>query len=194
MMERKILWFGIAVLAGLLVFAGVTTLNKQKEFNGVEISPAPAAPELSSLTDQDGQRVNLKSYQGKVVLLFFGYTSCPDICPATMGRLKQAVADLGDNKDEVVVMMITTDPERDTPEQLGNYLGNFDPDFLGLTGSISNLKDTWKDYGVAVLDGGATHSTRVYVIDHSGNLRLTFPNEMTVGDMVSDLRLLIGER
>jgi protein SCO1/2 len=194
MMERKILWIGIVILAGLLIFAGVTTLNKQKEFNGVEISPAPTAPEFSFLTNQDGQRVDLKTYQDKVVLLFFGYTSCPDICPATMGRLKQVVADLGDKKDEIVVMMITTDPERDTQEQLGNYLGNFDPDFLGLTGSVSNLEETWKDYGVTVLDSGATHSTRVYVIDHSGNLRLTFPNEMSVEDMVSDLHVLIGER
>lgn len=193
-MERKILWIGIVILAGLLIFAGVTTLNKQKEFNGVEISPAPTAPEFSFLTNQDGQRVDLKTYQDKVVLLFFGYTSCPDICPATMGRLKQVVADLGDKKDEIVVMMITTDPERDTQEQLGNYLGNFDPDFLGLTGSVSNLEETWKDYGVTVLDSGATHSTRVYVIDHSGNLRLTFPNEMSVEDMVSDLHVLIGER
>jgi protein SCO1/2 len=194
MIERKILWIGIVILAGLLLFAGVTTLNKQNEFNGVEISPAPAAPDFSSLTNQDGQRVYLKTYQDKVVLLFFGYTSCPDICPATMGRLKQVVADLGDKKDDVVVMMITTDPERDTQEQLENYLGNFDPDFLGVTGSISDLEETWKDYGVTVLDSGATHSTRVYVIDHSGNLRLTFPNEMSVGDMVSDLHVLIGER
>jgi len=193
-MERKILWIGIIVLVGLLVLAGVTTVNKQKEFIGVEISPAPAAPDLSSLSSQDGHRIELKNYNDKIVLLFFGYTSCPDICPATMGRLKQVVTDLGDKKDEVVVMMITTDPERDTQEQLGNYLKNFDPDFLGLTGSISSLEETWKNYGVTVLDNGATHSTRVYVIDHSGNLRLTFPNEMSVGDMVSDLQLLIGER
>jgi protein SCO1/2 len=193
-MERKILWIGMIVLVGFLVLAVVTTLNKQNEFNGVEISPAPAAPDFSSLTSQDGQSIELENYKDKVVLLFFGYTSCPDICPATMGRLKQVVADLGDNKDNVVVMMITTDPERDTREQLGNYLGNFDQSFLGLTGPISELEKTWKDYGVSVLDNGATHSTRVYVIDHSGNLRLTFPNEMSVGEMVSDLQILLGEQ
>lgn len=193
-MERKILWIGIIVLVGFLVLAAVTTANKQSEFRGVEISPAPAAPDLSSLSSQDGQRIELKNYREKIVLLFFGYTSCPDICPATMGRLKQVVTDLGDKKDEVVVMMITTDPERDTQEQLGNYLQNFDPDFLGLTGSLSSLEKTWENYGVTVLDNGATHSTRIYVIDYSGNLRLTFPNEMAVGDMVSDLKMLIGAR
>ena len=193
-MERKILWIGMIVLVGFLVLAVVTTLNKQNEFNGVEISPAPAAPDFSSLTSQDGQSIELENYKDKVILLFFGYTSCPDICPATMGRLKQVVADLGDNKDNVVVMMITTDPERDTREQLGNYLGNFDQSFLGLTGPISELEKTWKDYGVSVLDNGATHSTRVYVIDPSGDLRLTFPNEMSVGEMVSDLQILLGEQ
>ena len=92
-------------------------------------------------------------------------------------------------------MMITTDPERDTQEQLGNYLGNFDPEFSGINRiRFLTWKKTWKDYGVTVLDNGATHSTRVYVIDHSGNLRLTFPNEMSVGEMVSDLQMLIGER
>lgn len=193
-MERKILWAGIIVLVGFLFFAVATTLNKQNEFKGVEISPAPAAPDFSALLNQDGQNVGLKDYTDKVVLVFFGYTSCPDICPATLGRLKQVVADLGKNKDEVAVIMITTDPVRDTQEQLGDYLGNFNPNFMGLTGSISDLQETWKDYGVTVLDNGATHSTRVYVIDHSGNLRLTFPNEMSVGDMVSDLQMLIGER
>jgi protein SCO1/2 len=192
-MERKILWIGIIILVGFLVLAVLITLNKQNEFNGVEVSPAPAAPDFSSLSNQGGQIIELKNFNDKVVLLFFGYTNCPDICPATMGRLKQVVADLGDKKDEVVVMMITTDPERDTQEQLGNYLGNFDESFLGLTGPISGLEKTWKDYGVTVLDNGATHSTRVYVIDHSGNLRLTFPNELSVGEMVSDLQLLIGE-
>ncbi len=193
-MERKILWIGMIVLVGFLVLAVVTTLNKQNEFYGVEISPAPVAPNFSTLSSQDGQSIDLENYKDKVVLLFFGYTSCPDICPATMGRLKQVVADLGDKKDEVVVMMITTDPERDTQEQLGNYLGNFDQSFLGLTGPNSDLEKSWKDYGVTVLDNGATHSTRVYVIDHSGNLRMTFPNEMSVGEMVSDLQMLIGER
>jgi protein SCO1/2 len=194
MMERKILWAGIFILAGFLILAGVTTLNRQNEFFGIEISPAPTAPEFASLMDQSGQSVKLRDYRDKIVLLFFGYTSCPDICPATMGRLKQVVKDLGENKNEVVVIMVTTDPERDTKEKLGNYLGNFDTHFIGLTGSISDLEETWRDYGVTVLDGGATHSTRVYVIDHAGTLRLTFPYEMAVGDMVSDLKLLIGER
>src|SRR5512137_1634381 len=133
-MERKILWMGMVVLVGFLGFAMATTLKRQNEFKGVEISPAPSAPDFSSLSNQAGQSVGLKAYQDKVVLLFFGYTNCPDICPATMGRLKQVVADLGDKKDDVAVIMITTDPGRDTPEQLGNYLGNFNPDFQGLTG------------------------------------------------------------
>jgi protein SCO1 len=193
-MERKILWMGMVILVGFLGFAMATTLKRQNEFKGVEISPAPSAPDFSSLSNQAGQSVGLKAYQDKVVLLFFGYTNCPDICPATMGRLKQVVADLGDKKDDVAVIMITTDPGRDTPEQLGNYLGNFNPDFQGLTGPISALEETWKDYGVTVLDNGATHSTRIYVIDPSGHLRLTFPNEMSIEDMVSDLQVLMGER
>jgi protein SCO1/2 len=193
-MERKILWAGIIVLVGFLVLAVLTTFNKQNEFYGVEISPPSAAPDFSDLSSQDGQNIRLESLRGKVVLLFFGYTSCPDICPATLGRLKQVVTDLGNEKDEVIVMMITTDPVRDSQAKLGDYMGNFNPDFIGLTGLVLNLEETWKNYGVTVLDDGATHSTRVYVIDQLGNLRLTFPNEMSVDAMVSDLKMLIGER
>jgi protein SCO1/2 len=193
-MERKVLWAGMLVLAGLLGAAALMTYFKQREFHGVVISPAPAAPDLTSLSDQNGKMFSLADHRGKVVLLFFGYTSCPDICPATMGRLKQVASDLGGYGDDLDVVFITTDPARDTREKLGNYLANFNPEFLGLTGSVSDLENAWKNYGVTVLDEGASHSTRIYAIDKAGELRLTFPNEMSVNEMVADLIFLLSEQ
>jgi protein SCO1 len=191
--ERKILWSGLLLLVVFLGVALVVSRNNQLQFSGVEISPAPDAPEFSGLYSSQNGSVRLEDFKGKLVLLFFGYTNCPDVCPATVAKLKQVISRLDDNSDDVAVLMVTTDPKRDTPEQLNNYLENFNPDFVGLTGNPSDLQSAWDDYGVAVLDDGTTHSARVYVIDREGKLRLTFPFEMTVDDMISDLKLLVGE-
>jgi protein SCO1 len=193
MMERKILWAGLLILGLFLVVAISISLGNRERFQGVVISPAPQAPDFSSLSDQNGRPVRLMDLKGKVVLVFFGYTNCPDECPTTLARLKLVISGLGEKAKEVVVVMVTTDPVRDTPGRMGSYLGNFNPDFLGLTGSVPNLEQAWKDYGVVVLDNGETHSARVYVIDPSGKLRLTFPQEMTPTSMMSDLSVLLGE-
>lgn len=192
-MERKILWTGLLLLVVFLGVALIVSRKNQLQFSGVEISPAPDAPELIGLSSSEIGPVRLEDFKGKVVLLFFGYTNCPDICPAIVAKLKQVTSRLDDNSDDVAVLMVTTDPKRDTPEQLRNYLANFNPDFLGLTGNPSDLQSAWDDYGVAVLDDGTTHSARVYVIDQEGLLRLTFPFEMSIDDMVSDLKLVISE-
>lgn len=192
-MERKILWSGLIILAVFLGVALIVSRKSQQKFSGVEILPAPDAPELVGLYSSDNGSVRLEDLKGKVVLLFFGYTNCPDVCPATVAKLKQVTSRLGESADDVTVLLVTTDPKRDTPEQLKNYLENFNPAFQGLTGQPSELKMAWDDYGVAVLDDGTTHSSRVYVIDQEGQLRLTFPYEMTIEDMLSDLKVLISE-
>jgi protein SCO1 len=192
-MERKILWAGLFILAALVTVAVLFSIHGQKEFKGVEISPAPIAPEFSGLMTQDGSSVRLGDFKGKIVLLFFGYTNCPDECPATMARLKQVTATLAGNSNNVAVIMVTTDPSRDTPERLKSYLANFNPAFIGVTGKPADLAAAWANYGVSVLDDGTTHSARVYVIDPNGRLRMTFPNEMSPDDMVADLVLLMSE-
>jgi protein SCO1/2 len=191
-MERKILWVGSILLSSLIIIALLTSFVKKREFKGVEISPAPKAPEIS-LIDQKGNPFSLEAQNGKVVLVYFGYTNCPDICPTTMAKLNQVFTDLKFQSNNIDVIMVTTDPKRDTHEKLNNYLVNFNPRFLGLTGSPTVLSKVWHDYGVSVSDDGTTHSTSTYVIDQSGYLRLTFPYEMSPSDMVSDLQALLDE-
>ncbi len=192
-MERKILWAGFILLSGLILIALASSLVKKHEFNGAEISPAPKAPEIS-LIDQNGQPFSLETQRGKVTLIYFGYTNCPDNCPITMAKLKQVFTELKSQSNDIEVIMVTTDPSRDTPDRLKGYLGNFNPRFFGLSGSYADLENVWKDYGVSVLDGGETHSDRIYVIDREGNLRLTFPFEMSPADIVADLRTLLDEK
>ncbi len=118
----------------------------------------------------------LSDQKGQIVLLFFGYTHCPDVCPVTLSHFKQIKADLGDQADQVRFVFITVDPERDTADQLSQYLPNFDPDITGLTGSRQSLESVWKSYGVyqAKQEVGSAagylvdHTARTYLIDQQG--------------------------
>ena len=160
---------------------------------GSVITPPWTAPGIS-LRDQNGQPFTLSSQKGKVVLLYFGYVNCPDECPLTMAHVKLARESLGNRAQEVQVIMVSTDPSRDTPQALKTFMEHFDPSFLGLTGSIPDLQKTWQDYGVTVEDGGETHSTFLYVIDPAGNIRETFLPDTEPQDIAADLRLLLREK
>jgi protein SCO1/2 len=111
-----------------------------------------------------------------------------------MAKLRQALDMLGDDSKGIQVLLVTTDPANDGPEQLKGYLANFHPEFLGLYGTPEELQTVWSDYGVIVMDGGETHSTRTYVIDQNGDLAMTFPYEMDAADMAADLRLLLRSK
>lgn len=194
-MDKHFVWVMLVFVAILLLGVGIalTTQRSGSAFIGSVIDPPASAPELD-LVDQHGQAFSLSSFKGRIVLLYFGYTRCPDFCPNTMAVLRQVRSELGDQADAVQVVLVTTDPERDTPEQLATYLAAFDPTFLGLTGSEENLQMAYKDYGVTVMDDGTTHSTRVYVIDGQGRLRLTLPYGMSSGDIVKDILLVMKEQ
>jgi protein SCO1/2 len=143
------------------------------------------------LTDHNGQPFTMTSQRGKVVLLYFGYVNCPDECPLTMAHVKLARESLGNQARNVQVAMISTDPARDTPQALKDFMSHFDPSFLGLTGSQAELQKAWKDYGVTVEEGGETHSTYLYVIDPAGNVRETFLPDSEPQDIAHDLKLLV---
>jgi len=126
--------------------------------------------------------------------LFFGFTNCVEECPLTAAHLKLALETLGTDAQDAQVVLVSTDPVRDTPQMLKDFLGKFNPSFLGVTGTMDELTKTWDAYGIEVLFGGETHSSFTYVIDKAGNLRLKIDAETGPEDIASDLKILLAEK
>jgi protein SCO1 len=190
-MNRQLTMMGSALLAGLVLAAGVLIATRQPSFRGTVINPPAPAAEIK-LTDSNGQPFSLSSERGKIVLLYFGYTNCPDECPATMAKLKLTMGIIGNLSQNVQVLMVTTDPARDNAAQMKNWMTGFYPTFLGLFGTPDQLHQAYSAYGVTVEDSGETHSTYLYVIDAKGNLRLTLDGpSMDPQDVAYDVQTLI---
>jgi protein SCO1 len=187
----------LLVSMGLLVVVVVATIiysyaqAKFPAFHGSVITPPMPLADFA-LTNQNNQTVHLSDYRGKYVVLYFGFTNCPDECPLTMGYIKQMVDKLGALAKEIQVVMITSDPARDTPQALGEFLGHFNPSFVGLTSSLSNLQQVWKEFGVTVLANGETHSAYVYLIDNQGNLIATYPALQNSKEITADMRTILS--
>ena len=192
-MQRKTILVGVSIFVVLFALIAVFYLTNKPSFRGALITPPWPAPEIH-LTDQNGQPFTMSSQKGKVVLLYFGYVNCPNECPLTMAHIKLARESLGDRAKDVQAVMVSTDPARDTPQALQDFMRHFDPSFLGLTGTTAELQKTWKDYGVTVEEGGETHSTFLYVIDPAGNVRETFLPDTEPNDIARDVGLLLKGR
>ena len=201
-MDRKTLVVGLVLFLVVgLVGAGVYLFSEPASFRGTAYGePYPAAPEIE-LARANGGDFRLSDLRGNVVALFFGYTSCPDICPTTMAELNQALGEMGNKSEQVRVLFVTVDPERDTPERVQEYVNHFNTDFIGLSGSETELASVWNDYGVfrEIVDGTSAagylvnHTARVTLIDQQGNLRVSFGFDTPVKDVVHDLNLLVKE-
>ena len=190
-----ILLVGVAaLLVGMQLYAG------GESFQGSAIEPSPPAHEFS-LERATGETYSLSERQGQVVLIFFGYANCPDFCPTTLSDFKRVHENLGEEADGVDFVFITIDPERDSPERIEEFVTSFNPDFGGLAGSEEELQPIWDGYFVVreKQEGDSeagylmAHSTRVYVIDKLGRLRLTFPYGLGADAMTSDVRRLLAE-
>lgn len=163
-------------------------------------SPSRQAPDFA-LSGSDGSVLKLSRYRGKVVVLAFGFTSCLDVCPVTLGVLAQARQDLGAQGKHVQIVYVTVDPARDDAERMREYLENFDPTFVGGTGSAEQLATAYTEYGIIankvankqVGDAGysVAHSSYTYLIDRNGNLRALMPYGHSAEDYVHDVRLLL---
>jgi protein SCO1/2 len=159
-----------------------------------ELEPAPAL----SLVDHAGRRVTLDDYRGEAVLLFFGYTRCPDVCPLTLAKLARVTESLGRRARDVRILLVTMDPERDTPEALAAYVRRFTPRAVGLTGDARALEAAYRGYGAYTLPGGhgvhagMAHSSVVYGIDRAGRLRVVVPPEATEEETRDDVRTLLS--
>jgi protein SCO1 len=190
----------IRILPFLCLFLVVTgrAAEEPQAFRGGVFDPPRDAPELA-LDASDGTELDLSGYRGKVVVLGFGFTSCPEICPTTLAVLAAARRQLEADADELQVVYITVDPETDTPERMRSYLGGFDASFVGGTGTEAELEAVRREYGVIAdrkpLGSGYSyaHSSYTYLIDRAGRIRALMPYGASAEDFVHDIRILIGE-
>ena len=160
-------------------------------------NPAREAPDFS-VRGSDGAPLSLSRYRGKVVVLGFGYTSCPNVCPATLAVLAQAQRKLGPLASQVQVIYLTVDPERDSTERLKQYLAAFDSSFVGGTGSAAQMAAVRASYGVSAekvgsgKDYGVAHSSFIYLITRDGKLRALMPFGHKADDYVHDISMLLN--
>ena len=160
-------------------------------------NPPREAPDFS-LHGSDDSALTLSRYRGKVVVLGFGYTHCPNVCPATLAVLALAHRNLGARASQVQIIYLTVDPERDSAARLKEYLGSFDPTFLGGTGTPQEMAAVRQSYGVTAEKRGAgsdyavAHSSFVYLISRDGKLRALMPFGHKADDYVHDISLLLN--
>jgi len=190
----------MAACAAVTATGGLVSACGEKTpgFTAIDITGADYALDFA-LTDHNGQSRSLKDFAGKVVLLFFGYIYCPDVCPTTMTALAEVKKLLGKNGDRLQVLFVTVDPERDSADLLKAYMGNFDPSFLALYTSPEKLKALAKDYklyykkepGPTPTSYSVDHSAGTYVYDSLGKLRLYAPYGIAAQALASDIELLL---
>lgn len=189
-------------IVGLVFLLGVLCACQQggvqNKFVATDITGADFEQTMR-LTDHTGQVRTLDDFKDKVVVMFFGYTHCPDVCPTTMIELKKTMQLLGEAAKEVQVLFITIDPERDTQEVLAKFVPAFDPSFIGLTGTVQEIAATAKMFKIfsskveAEGRSGYTidHSAGSYVYDKSGNIRLYVEYGEAPADLASDIKQLL---
>ena len=188
----------ITICRWLLVAALLAGCDGKPRFQSTDITGAPYGKALE-LTDQQGKPRRLEDWRGKVVVLFFGFTRCPDVCPTTLAELAGAVKSLGGDADRVQVLFITVDPERDTQQVLADYVVAFDPRFVALRGDAAATQRVAKEFKIYYekRPQGATytidHSAQAYVLDAQGRLRLLVRHDRIAKDLAPDLRALLRE-
>ena len=187
----------VALGSLFIVLLLVASCQGSHEFGGTELSAPHPAPG-TILESADGP-VSLLDFEGKYTFVYFGYTFCPDVCPNTLGTLKNVKEDLGKDAGEVGVVMITVDPERDTAERLAEYMGYFDSSFVGLTGEKESIDAIGKPFGLYYekqQGSEATgylvnHTAHVYLLDRDSNSIVAYPHGTTVEAFVTDLEYLL---
>ncbi len=186
-------WF-----AALVLVAGCSS-GTAPSFQATDITGADFGRALD-LTGHDGKPRSLKDFQGRAVVVFFGFAHCPDVCPTTLAKLAGVVKAMGAKGDQVQVLLVTVDPERDTPQVLQPYVTAFNPGFLGLTGTVDQVAAVAKEFRVvAEKQPGATpetytvdHSAGIYIFDPTGRLRLYVAGNQPASVIQHDLELLLS--
>jgi protein SCO1/2 len=179
---QKTVFVLIALVALVLGLTVNKVLNGQRQADptrlldaGIVLLPQPRTVPAISLTDQDGKPIAMNELKDKWSLLFFGYTFCPDICPTTLAQMRELKGLLPEAaRDRVRIVMVSVDPNRDTPQQLKQYLGYFDPAFLGATGELASIQKLANAVSIPFIP--ADTSKENYTVDHSGNLVVIGPD------------------
>lgn len=198
--RSKRLLLVLAILVASLLVLGVLRAGlaaASPKFHATTYEPPEPAADFT-LTDHSGGTTRLSELQGTPVLLFFGYTHCPDVCPLTLATLRDALAAAGAEPGEAKVLLVTVDPARDTPEALAPYVRNFGPDVVGLTGPAEQIEAVLSAYGIHAEPGHADpgllgHTSAVYGIDRNGMIRVLLrpdaPREQIREDVATLLEL-----
>lgn len=182
----------IALVVGLTVYR---VLDREPQMDptrmldaGIILLPQSRPVPALSLINHDGEAVQMDELQGKWTLLFFGYTFCPDICPATLAELRQLRSDLPETvRERMQPVLVSVDPHRDTPEQLGKYLKFFGEGFVGLTGSLDEIQTLANGVGIPFIPGDTSREN--YTVDHSGNLVIIGPDGRQRGFIRAPLKV-----
>ena len=181
----------VVLFLGLTLFACTPT---KPTFKGSDVTGIDWGGDIA-LTAHTGKRVSTADYHGKILILFFGFTNCPDICSPTLAKLAALRKTLGPDAAQVQVLFVTVDPANDIPQQLAGFLPKFDPTFIGLTGTPEEVTAAAREYKVIAVPAGSSnerfdHSGSVMVKDKAGKLRLIWRNDLSVEDMAYDIKLL----
>ena len=197
-------WRACGLATPLMVFSVFTFLSCRPQnppFRGAVIHTVQVAPPIA-LSDHTGKSFTLEQCKGEVVLIFFGFTHCPDVCPMTMTKLQKVSAGLMQD-DRVRVLFITVDPDRDRSQAIRDYIGNYSNKFVGLRGTQDELDAVYEAYGVyrgidddsnqAADNYTINHTNSVFVVDRKGNWRLNFTDTAKIDDIIHDVRILLRE-
>jgi protein SCO1/2 len=191
-------FLAIALLAAIVVSA--CSKREAAQFQLTDVTGAGFGRALE-LTDHNGVRRTLADFKGKAVVIFFGFTHCPDACPTTLAELARVVRDLGPDAARMQVLFVTVDPERDTPDVLRQYVPAFNPDFLGLYGNADETARTAKEFKIyyqkQALPGGSytmDHSAGTFIFDPAGRLRLFVQYGAGAQPLLHDIRLLLAQQ
>jgi protein SCO1/2 len=196
--QRRALLTTAAAMA-MLTLAGCDSKAKKLAVKGgSDITGTHLGSDLS-MVDQDGHPRTLADYKGKIVVVFFGYTHCPDVCPTAMAQLAQTMALLKGEASQTQVLMITIDPQRDTPQIMGRYVKAFNPNFVGLTGTPKQVAETAKSFkAYYAKEPGPTkdsyvmnHSSSFYILDKTGDARILLPGNALAEVIAHDIQLLV---
>jgi len=191
-------WLLLAASATLVSLPACQQRTAQS-FKGIDITGAEYARSFS-LPDADGKTRTLAEFKGKIVMVFFGFTQCPDVCPTALSRAVEVRKLLGTNADRLQVVLVTVDPERDTPDLLRNYVKAFDPSFVALRGDAQATAATAKEFKVFYMKAPTSsssytmdHTAITYVFDPKGRVRLALRHEQPPQDVATDLKALLSE-